>query len=728
MMQTIPHTRDIVLIGGGHAHALVLRRWGMKPLPGARLTLINPGPSAPYTGMLPGFVAGHYRREELDIDLVRLARFAGARLILGKADALDREAKRVHVAGRGWIGYDLVSLDIGIHAEMPSLPGFAAHAVAAKPLERLAEAWTAHLERLRACPEAAEAGAAVIGGGVGGVELSMALAHGGAQAAGRRMPVTLIDHHGVLPELAPSSTGALRRRMEKMGVTVIERAEVAEVGPGAVRLADGRELRSAFTVGAAGARPYDWLGATGLELEDGFVKVGATLRSVSDPSVFAVGDCAHLTHAPRPKAGVFAVREAPVLHANLRAALGAGRWRVYGPQKDYLKLISVGEKAAVADRSGREIEGRWLWRWKNHIDQKFMDKFRDLPEMPAPALPRKVAEGVRDEMHGGQPVCGGCGAKVAQNALVSALADLPRRRADVETGAGDDAAVLVMGGTRQVVTTDHLRAVTEDPFVMARIAAHHALGDVWAMGAAPQAALPALTLPRLSPRLQARTLGEIMEAAGAVFADAGAEIVGGHTATGAELSIGFTVTGLLDGPAITLAGARPGDRLILTKPLGSGTIMAAEMGLKAKGAWVALALELMQQGQGAAATILRDAHAMTDVTGFGLAGHLLAMLDASGVGAELRLDDVPLMEGAAELAAGGVRSTLWSANTAAAARTTLRAPEDAPLLFDPQTSGGLLAAVAKESAEDLVRRLRDAGYPSAEVGEIVDGPPILVIR
>ena len=137
----LPLTRDLVLVGGGHTHALVLRMWGMAPLPGVRLTLINPGPTAPYSGMLPGFVAGHYPREALDIDLVQLARFAGARLVLGAAEAIDPINKRITVPGRPEIAYDVASIDIGITSAMPALNGFADHAVPAKPLGSFAAAW-----------------------------------------------------------------------------------------------------------------------------------------------------------------------------------------------------------------------------------------------------------------------------------------------------------------------------------------------------------------------------------------------------------------------------------------------------------------------------------------------------------------------------------------------------------------------------------------------------------
>ncbi|MGR3756015.1 MAG: selenide, water dikinase SelD, partial [Tranquillimonas sp.] len=699
-------------------------------LPGARLTLIDPGPVTAYTGMLPGHIAGHYSRAALEIDLVRLARFAGARLVMGRADALDPADRRVHVAGRGWIDFDVCSIDIGIHGRLPELPGFAEHGVAAKPLDDFADAWARHLDALRANPALAHSGAAVIGGGVAGAELAMAVAHGGARAAGRKPAVTLIERSRALAGLAPGADRALRRALAAAGIALVEHRQVTHIAADGVQLDDGRHIPSAFTVGAAGARPWGWLAQTGLALHEGYVAVDAHLASTSHPGIFAAGDCAYLTHAPRPKAGVFAVRAAPVLFANLRAALSGDRPRRFRPQRQYLKLVSLGDTAAVAERGrlsagGSGPVGRALWQLKDRIDRRFMARLGDFRAMPAPRLPAQVAAGLSDEIGTGAPPCGGCGAKVGQGALSRALSDLARRRDDIETGAGDDAAVLRIGGARQVITVDHLRAVTEDPRAMARIAALHALGDVWAMGARPQAALPSLTLPRLSPRLQARTLAEIMEAAQQVFAAAGAEIVGGHTATGAELSIGFTVTGLLDRPAITLSGARPGDRLILTKPIGSGTVMAGEMALAAAGRDVARALDLMQQDQGAAARILGAAHAMTDVTGFGLAGHLLGLLDASGLGAEIDLAAVPLMPGAADLARRGIRSTLFPANAEAAARMTLPGRPEAALLFDPQTAGGLLAALAPPAAADALDRLRAAGYQAALIGTLSDGPPLL---
>ncbi len=719
MTPALPLTRELVLIGGGHAHALVLRRWGMDPLPGVRVTVIDPAPAPPYTGMLPGHIAGHYPREALEIDLVQLARFAGARLILGRATGIDPEAKRVTVPGRPALAYDVCSVDVGITSDPPGLPGFAEHAVAAKPLGPYADRWQRFLGQVA---QGAAARVVVIGGGVGGVELSMAMAHALAQA-GTKPEVTVLETGRALEGLGPRARAALLKRMEGLGVSLREHVTASEVTAEGVTLEGGARLPAALVVGAAGARPHGWLAGCGLAMTEGFLDVGPTLQT-SDRAVFAAGDCAHLTHAPRPKAGVYAVRAAPVLYENLRAALSeTGPLRPFQPQKDYLKLISLGGKSALADKWGLRLEGRWLWRWKDRIDGRFMDKFHDLPQMAAPDLPKTAAAGLREAL-GEKPACGGCGAKVGGGALGRVLAGLPSAgRADVDLRPGDDAAVLRMGGARQVITTDHLRAFTEDPFVQARIAAIHALGDIWAMGAAPQAALAQVILPRLAPRLQEHWLAEIMAGAAQVFGAAGAEIVGGHSSLGSELTVGFTVTGLCESAPITLGGAREGDVLLLTKPIGSGTILAAEMQRRARGAWVAECLAAMDVPQGPAASLLAGAHAMTDVTGFGLAGHLLGICDASGLAAELDLAAVPMMEGAEALAAAGVRSTLYPDNRALAAR--VEAPESprAAVLFDPQTAGGLLAAVAAETAEDRLAALRAAGIPAARIGRLVPGAP-----
>ncbi|WP_019954685.1 selenide, water dikinase SelD [Yoonia vestfoldensis] len=695
-MDRYPFTRDLVLIGGGHTHALVLRKWGMDPLAGVRVTVINPGPTAAYSGMLPGFVAGHYSRDDLDIDLVKLARFAGARIINGAVTGIDRAARTVTLPGRPPIAYDVLAIDVGITSEMPVLEGFAAHGIPAKPLGAFAQAWDDYRARAKA-PKIA-----VIGGGVAGAELALAMAH----ALRDRSPkLHLIDRSRALAALGDKARQRMLAALAGYGVEIIENAEVTQVFPEGVLLKDGRLIHSDFTTGAAGAKPHDWIAGTGLDLRDGFITVNAQLQA-SDVAVFAVGDCAHMVATPRPKAGVYAVRQAPVLFDNLSAVLSGGPLRDYTPQRDYLKLISLGQKSALAEKFGTVWQGPLLWRLKDRIDRKFMNQLDDLPVMQGPEVPKTAALGLREAL-GDKPMCGGCGAKVGRAALLQVLGD----------AFSDDAGMVQAG---QVITTDHLRALVADPVLMTRIAAIHALGDVWAMGAIPQAATAQIILPRMSAELQQRTMAEIMATATATMTEAGARIVGGHSSLGDELTIGFTITGLVDRP-ITLAGARPGDALIVTKPIGSGTIMAGDMAGQARGADVIACLDLMVQSQAAAAAILRDAHAMTDVTGFGLLGHLRGICDASGTGAVLDWAQVPVMVGAAALSAKGVRSTLFADNQTGTGMVGGAVPD---LAYDPQTAGGLLAAVAADSADDLLRDLTEAGYTAAIIGQITEGREI----
>ncbi|MQQ09986.1 selenide, water dikinase SelD [Epibacterium sp. SM1979] len=703
---TLPATKDVVLIGGGHAHALVLRSWGLKPLAGARVTVINPGPTAPYSGMLPGFVAGHYDLAALDIDLVQLARFAGARVILGRATGIDRENKQITVPGQPPIAFDVASVDVGITSDMPLLSGFRDHAVPAKPLGPFAAKWDA----FRAGDGPAHV--AVIGGGVAGAELILAMAYS-LRERGRLGTTTLIDSAAALTAIPEAAARIVRNQLSALGVSLIENAKITRVWPHSITLTDGREVQSDFTTGAAGARPYGWLQETGLALSDGFVDVNAMLQS-SDPHIFATGDCAHLTQSPRPKAGVYAVRQAPILYHNLRAMITGDRLKPYKAQKDYLKLISLGGKSALGEKFGTPFSGPQIWRWKNHIDQSFMAQFRDLIPQDPPKLPAEYTEDLPNAL-ANNTVSGSCKTKLDHTSPAQHL-PCQTRCADIEHLQGDSAAMVDVQGKRQVVVTDHMTMLTLDPILNTRIAASHALGRIWATGAQPKTATVTVTLPPMTPSLQSRTLQEVMTVAAEVFEQAGAQIITGHSAAGQELALGFTVTGDLQGPASTLAGAQPGDALILTKALGTGVLWAAERQAKANGGDLADAIAQMLRPLGPSAQILSKAHAMTHVGSLGLLGHLQALCAASNCGAQITTHHIPVLPGVASLLDAGLRAPLDCAN-----RTGFASDRTAPdVLFDPQTCGGLLAAVAPDYIDAVIDALDAQDEPAAVIGQITN--------
>jgi selenide,water dikinase len=357
-----------------------------------------------------------------------------------------------------------------------------------------------------------------------------------------------------------------------------------------------------------------------------------------------------------------------------------------------------------------------------------MRKFNELPEMTSTpvALPPLADRQALKEISAIAMRCGGCGAKVGASVLARALGTIaPAARADVVVGldAPDDAALVDVGGDRlSLQTVDYFRAIVDDPYMLGKIAANHSLGDVYAMGGEPQTALAIATVPYgLEAKVEA-DLSAMMVGANEVLRDAGCALVGGHTSEGAELALGFAVNGLVSPEAaLRKSGLRPGDALILTKPIGTGTLLAADMRRKAKARWVMAAIAHMIQSNGRAADILRrhGVHAATDVTGFGLLGHLVEMVRASDVDVTVAIDGVPLLDGARETVALGIFSSLQPQNVRL--RRAIRELETVakhpryPLLFDPQTAGGLLAAVPLGEAASCVAALRAANYVSAAV-------------
>jgi selenide,water dikinase len=739
-----PVLRDIVLVGGGHSHVAVLRRFGMRPLPGVRLTLICRDTHTPYSGMLPGYIAGHYDYDEVHIDLSRLARFAGARFLRDEALGLDLAGRKLLCRDRPPVSYDLLSINIGSTPQMADVAGAAEHAVPVKPIHGFDRRWRALLERVRA--HAGATRIAVVGGGAGGVELTLAMQYrlrNELRALGRN-PDELEFHLLTLdPQILPTHNRSVRRAFERVlarrGVFLHRDAEVTQVSAAGVRTAGGEAVQADEIVWVTRAGGAPWLRETGLALDaDGFIRVAGTLQTVTDPQVFAAGDIASMVDHPLEKAGVFAVRQGPPLAENLRRAVQGRALARYRPQRRWLALISTGDRCAVASRGALHAQGRWVWRWKDWIDRRFMARFGELPAMQEE--PRAPASSIRLQgEEAAQAIsaiamrCGGCGAKVGATVLSRALGALrPLERADVLIGlhAPDDAAVVrVPAGKAMVHTVDFFRAFIDDPYVFGRIAANHALGDIFAMGAEAQSATAIVTVP---PGLEAKVedvLFQMMSGAVQVLNEAGCALVGGHTGEGRELALGFAVNGLVDedmGPVMRKGGMRPGDVLVLTKPIGTGTLLAAHERLQARGRWIDAALASMAQSNRLGAQCLREhgATACTDLTGFGLLGHLVEMTRPSQADAEIDLAALPVLEGAEQTAAAGVLSSLQPANVRL--RRALRNPESAvrhpryPLLFDPQTAGGLLASVPAGRAPDCVRALHALGYVHASaIGRVL---------
>ncbi len=748
-----PILRDLVLVGGGHSHVVVLRMLAMQPEPGLRITLICTDIDTPYSGMLPGYISGHYSFDDVHIDLGRLAAFAGARFIHGEVTGLDRANQRVLLRDRPSVPYDLLSINTGSTPNVRQVDGARAHTVPVKPIAHFNLRWLQLLDRVRGLHSRFTI--AVVGGGAGGVELVLSVQfrlRNELLKLGRNPDllrfVLLTAGDTILPTHNPGVRARFARVLKERHVAVHTRAEVTQVSPGCLHTQDGRTFDADETLWVTQAGGPVWLQSTGLALDEhGFIQVNQQLQTPDDPKIFAAGDVASFTARPLEKAGVFAVRMGPPLAKNLRLSLRGQPLVAYNPQQRWLALISTGDRYAVASRGALGFAGAWVWTWKDWIDRRFMRKFTELPAMadasPAAATPTSSlvlsAEESRQAISAIAMRCGGCGAKVGASILTRALGSLqPVERDDVLIGlhAPDDAAVVrVPPGKAMVHTVDFFRSFIDDPYLFGQVAANHALGDIFAMGAEPQSATAIATVP---PGLEAKVedlLLQMMTGAVEVLNAAGCALVGGHTGEGRELALGFAINGLIDEQmdgVMRKGGMLPGDVLLLTKPIGTGTLFAAHARYAAKGRWIDAALKSMVVSNQAGAQILRahGATACTDLTGFGLLGHLVEMTRPSGVDAELQLSALPLLDGAVECVEAGIVSSLQPANVRL--RRALRNAEDFvkdpryPLLFDPQTAGGLLASVPADRATDCIRALKAAGYPqTAAIGRIRGASDVL---
>jgi selenide,water dikinase len=729
-----PVLKDVVLVGAGHSHVGVLRMFGMDPIAGVRFTLITRQVDTPYSGMLPGMIAGLYDHDQGHIDTGPLTRFAQARLYNSEVIGLDLAAKQVICRDRPPVPYDILSINIGSTPSTGGIPGVAEHAIPVKPIDGFFERFQAARARILQAKGRARIG--VVGGGAGGVELLLSLnrrlrrevAAAGFAPSGLSFTLIASSH-----ELLPTFPARMRRRfmeiLRERGIGLVVSGKAIEVGAGSVLVTGKGPIGLDEVFWTTRAAPAAWLTETGLALDgEGFITVRETLQSVSHAEVFAAGDIASIEGHARPKSGVYAVRSGPPLASNLRRILQGRRLVRYRPQREALYLISTGERYALGARNGVTFEGRWVWTLKDFIDRRFMAKFDELPEMPtAPAAVPSIAdEAAIKEISAMAMRCGGCGAKVGATVLARALGGVePAQRDDVVVGldAPDDAAVVDTGAQRlSVHSVDYFRALLDDPYSFGKIAANHALGDLYAMGAEPQTALAIATVPYgIEAKVEA-DLAQMMAGANEILREAQCALVGGHTSEGAELALGFAVNGLVArGAVLRKGGLKAGDALILTKPIGTGSLFAAHMQGKAKARWVMGAIGHMIQSNGSAARILRahGATAATDITGFGLLGHLVEMLRASGVDATLALPCLPLLDGLRECLAAGIFSSLQPQNVRlrravrnldAAARHPLY-----PVMFDPQTAGGLIASVPLEQAQNCLAALRAAGYASAAV-------------
>jgi len=376
MASTSRNQHRLVLVGGGHSHVEVLRAWARRPMPGVHLSMVTDGPRAVYSGMVPGLVAGQYRFDEIEIDVERLARRAGAAWIEAQVTGLDASARRIRVRDAPPIDYDTASFDVGSTVAGLDLPGVAAHALPTRPIGEFARRADAVVHRARARPGLR---LVVVGAGAAGVEIACAFRGRFDRLGLREASVALLERGPrVLPGYPPAAARRIEGHARARGIEIRCRAGVARAEPDRLVLEGGESVRCDALVWVAGPASLPLFDGSGLARDArGFVQVRATLQAAARDEVFAAGDCASLLTEPAlPRAGVHAVRQGPVLAQNLAARVGGRPLAAYRPQRDFLSLLNLGNGRAVATKWGLAAEGAWAWRLKDAIDRRFVRRYR----------------------------------------------------------------------------------------------------------------------------------------------------------------------------------------------------------------------------------------------------------------------------------------------------------------------------------------------------------------
>ena len=683
--------------------------------------------------------------------------------------------------GRPPIRYDCLSIDIG--SSPSNTPN---HVIPVKPIAQFCAHYEALLHRIQINQNEMVLVSSstqssielplqpfqlvIVGGGAGGIELVLAIQYR-LQQYPFDIQMTLVTRGTTL--LHQHNSGVRRiltRILNERKIQVRYNAEAIGVIPAThttkqkLRLTDTSQPDIPFDeclwCTSAGASTWMQDKTPFPTTSDGFLKVNTTLECLNHPGVFATGDCCHMVDHPRPKAGVFAVRAGPPLMTNLMRYLTQPQLPllVYIPQTNILGLISTGDMYAIASRGKWfAMEGSWVWTWKDYIDRKWMDKYtKDLPDLELMMSRMKLHQGTtippNVQSKGGNVLeafradpmrCGGCGAKVGATTVSRVLnAIYERRKLRQQPGSPpfppmdhDDAAIVLLPTPGAMIhTIDYFRSFISDPFLFGKIAAIHALSDVHAMGAKPQTALALAVIPfAAEEKITESTLFHLLAGASDIFQDEDIQLVGGHTCEGSELSCGFAIQGFSEFPdqLFRKKGGIPGDIIIMTKAIGTGALFAADMRAKAKGVHVVEALASMVQSNGMASQMAQESegiHACTDVTGFGLVGHLLEMLMASdgSIGATLHLKSIPFLLGGLDASSRHIYSSL-QANNARNRRAVVNhvhaaetCPVEYPLIFDPQTAGGLLFFVDPNVCDSFVAKLKTVYPVAAVIGEIVE--------
>lgn len=734
MKAKIPSFKHLVLIGGGHANLQVLHSFAMNPVLHLDVTLVSDQIFAPYSGMLPGHLAGWYSFAETHFDLVKLSQRAGIRFLHDEVVGFEAKNRKVICKNRGDIAFDFASINVG---SQPKTEWRGENIFSLKPISIFLNQWNAFVTQLETRDPKEMLNVAIVGGGASGVEIALVISR---RLSRMRIPANIRILHKpqtLLSGHAKNVQEEMQKVCEEQKIQLHFSEEVSQIENGKIQTNLGT-YSAEFVFVATQADSPKWFKNTDLPLNsDGFVKIDQHLEIPGFSGVFAAGDCTDLWVEGKslklPKSGVYAVRQGPILNENLRRRmLDHGSLRKYKPQKKSLALITTGKKEVIASYGSFGFRSALLWKVKDAIDRRFMMRFQNLNlKMQAeesPSSQMRLPSRRSDEF---QPTtCGGCGSKVDREILNASLFRQKREEPSwIKKGLNfaDDVAVVsgdLFQNSDLILTTDFFPTFTSDYFFFGRALVLHAMGDCWAKGAKGLGALATVGIPQGAAEIEKTTLSQMMRGIEFELSRSGVALLGGHSFYTSDPAAGLMVVGQTGLRFFPKFGLRPGDSVILTKPIGTGVLIAKMgMGLGTGQESIALSAQILQSHFPILETLASlDIVAATDLTGFGLAGHLLEMLGQDELRLELKLQKIPWLAEAKAAWEAGEFATMTPKNKRAFDKFVsldFRQSWVENLLFEPQTSGGFLLAVRSLSNWEQVKvTLNTAGFQPEIIGKV----------
>ncbi len=731
--------KKLVLIGAGHSHLYVLKKLITSPLKGYNIFLITNHPFSTYSGMIPGAIAGQY--SDYTLDIRPLAHLAGVTFIHAEAKSINPVTQHIELSkGYPPIKYDMCSVNIGSTVSV-DIPRDHSPLIPTRPINSFIPMLEKMISKINPKDEVK---LTIVGSGIAGIELAFCTQEKLKKICSKKLTVNIIDKSpnpfqnpqftkilkkefkdrniqlftGYKPESIKNNTLFLKKQTPSLKKDTLaepeNKAHIELQNTKNFINSDDSTMPFDILIWATGATPPDLLLNSNLPKDkQGFASVNAFLQSIDYENLFFSGDCCHFERS-LPKAGVYAVRQGPVLFENLKRMATEKPLRPFKPQKDFLQLVNLGNGKAIAQKFGFAGKSSIFWKLKNSIDKKFISEFQVLNTKAQLTDKFKTMSLQTMDMS-----CGGCASKLSAQSLYKVLQNT--KKEDVAISPLNENLLSnphLKEPTRKlslVSNIDGFKPFHKDLFLVAQVATLNTLSDFWAKSLTPVQGLASIHLEEF----QVSELSWIMEGIKNIFSQHSVHFAGGHTTVGLETLLNISVNGVMESSQkwMSLDNIKSGLDLILTKPLGTGVLLYLDMRGHLPSHWATpLKESLLLPNKTASDIALQyDVPTATDITGFGLAGHLLEMIENKDLSIEMNFENLPLLDGADISLKRGYRSTFHPHNLHFKKQIQTHR-KDIDILFDPQTSGGLVLAAEPDQTQNILKDLIDGGHRAKVIG------------